>query len=230
MTPLNSPSRKTLLAAVLIASVLTVFQSFVRNATAQPRSPNTTSVDRETAEKDAERERLNKRGEELLKIVRDPDRSEEERNKAREEAKRIVQRLNEIADWYGDQRRRYCAKLAAADARHPSLFDGTCDHPLKKEQSKRQDVPRPSPPQPKLEPIAQFRNRLANSGLDKLIQLSYPGPDRITITELRNLTPSDAEKIVQLVRSESVANPGLAIEVPCSIARLAGQQRYFLGC
>lgn len=102
---------------------------------------------------------------------------------------------------------------------------------LKSEQTTRQKSPIRPPPTPhNREPMMQLRDALVTSGLDQYVQLARLAPDRVTVTERRNLSPSEAQKIVQIVRNETAANPGLVIELPCSIARSAGQQRYFLGC
>lgn len=200
MTPFSSTPRKNILAALLIASVLTA----VNNANAQAEKP----TDPQTAEQ------LRRIDENIRKLQEKADWYRHDAKEARERMKEIKEHMNKRAE--------VIERAEKLQEQYEKSRQRTA--PPRIEQLQCQNVPPPpSPGKPRLEPVTQLRNRLASDGLDQLIQLSRPAPDRISITERRNISPSDAEKIVQIVKTESAANPGVVIEVPCSIALPAGQ-------
>lgn len=98
----------------------------------------------------------------------------------------------------------------------------TCRPPRPQRETPTTSLPSQPPPL-ETDPVARIRNKLAFNGLDQSIQVSRLGPNRVGIAERRNISRSEAETVIQIVKTENAANPGLAIEVPCSIGRQAGQ-------
>lgn len=109
----------------------------------------------------------------------------------------------------------------------------TCLKPVARDS---RDIPSPTPPPapPALtseeEALTRLRRKLVDNNVDQLVSVIQSASDRISISPRRNISQSDAEKIVQIVETEIRANPGLLIEVPCSIARQTGRTRQVLGC
>jgi Bacterial SH3 domain len=78
--------------------------------------------------------------------------------------------------------------------------------------------------------IERIRDLLAANELEQLFNVIRSSPERINITAKRGFSSAEATKLVQIVKEETSANPGLVIEVSCSIARRAGQTGRFLEC
>jgi hypothetical protein len=80
------------------------------------------------------------------------------------------------------------------------------------------------------EAVLRIRNQLAATNLEGLVNVTQNEADRITITTERGFSFAEAEKILQIIKTEMSQNPGLVFEVSCSIVRRAGQDRRFFGC